>query len=187
MRASPELVTSILAGPPALGRTRLVAIDGPSGSGKSTFAARLAATLRPATAPVTTIHLDDLLDGWDDLPTMWPRVTTWLLDPIARGEPGRYQSYDWLNARFAPTWHEVPPGGVLILEGVSSARRAARPFLTAAVFVDAPADVRLARAVARDGEHLRPELLRWAAAEEEHFTTEGTRAYIEAHGTLITT
>jgi len=43
------------------------------------------------------------------------------------------------------------------------------------VWVDAPSDVRYARAMARDGEHYRPHWQRWAAQEESLFTADHTR------------
>jgi dephospho-CoA kinase len=43
------------------------------------------------------------------------------------------------------------------------------------VWVDAPADLRLARAVARDGEATRPLLERWAAGERDVLVREGAR------------
>jgi hypothetical protein len=64
---------------------------------------------------------------------------------------------------------------VLVIEGVSSARAEIRPELVASVFIDAPAGLRLARALARDGEHLRDHLLRWATTEEAHFSADRTR------------
>jgi hypothetical protein len=63
---------------------------------------------------------------------------------------------------------------VLLLEGVTAARAAARQRLTLSVFVAAPAELRLRRGIERDGEALRPHWLRWQADEERHFAADGT-------------
>jgi uridine kinase len=76
----------------------------------------------------------------------------------------------------------VPPAAVVLLEGVSSARRVIRPELSLAVFVCAPPDLRLARALARDGGHevaFRAYLERWRLAEDRHFADEDTAAYAD--------
>ncbi|MEV6525077.1 AAA family ATPase [Longispora sp. NPDC051575] len=170
-----ELARRVVRAEPRLGDVRVVAVDGPSGAGKTTFAERLAVAVAAEGAAVAVVHLDDLLDGWDDLPTMWPRVESLLLGPLREGRAARFRAYDWVAGEFAGPWREVDPGAVLILEGVSSGRAAVRGELVANVFVDAPEDVRLARVLARDGEELREPLRRWAEAEREHFAADGTR------------
>ena len=97
-----ELAALIMGRPARLGRTRLVAVDGFAGSGKSTFAERLA---RELGAPV--LHTDDLLEGWTDMVSFWPRLEAWVLDPLRQGRPGRYRRYDWLHQRFAERWHDI--------------------------------------------------------------------------------
>jgi hypothetical protein len=57
-----------------------------------------------------------------------------------------------------------------------------RAELALAVFVSAPRDLRLARGLARDGEELRPRLLRWLAAEDAHFAADRT---VEAADVLV--
>lgn len=164
------LAQQVLAGPPRLGRTRLVAVDGPSGAGKTIFAERLAAALDGA----PLVHTDDLLDGWADQFTFWPRLEEWVLGPLRAGRPGRYRRYDWHRHRFVPEWRAVPPAPVVILEGVGVARAAIRPELTLAVFVDAPAQLRLDRALARDGAALLPYLEQWRRGEDVHFRADAT-------------
>src|SRR4029450_9755076 len=66
----------------------------------------------------------------------------------------------------------IEPAPVVLMEGVSSARRVIRPELSLAAFVSAPADLRLRRALARDGDDsvaFRAYLERWRAREDEHF------------------
>ncbi len=175
VEAYAELARRVLAGPARLGRTRLVAVDGPSGAGKSRFAARLAAALaallggRPP-----LLHTDDLLDGWDDQVTFWPRLEEGVLAPLRNGEPGVYRRYSWVRKCFLPWPVPVPAAPVLVVEGVSAARAVVRPELTLAVFVTAPASLRLARAVARDGPEILPELRRWHEGERAHFAADET-------------
>jgi uridine kinase len=170
VEAYAELAQQVLARPPRLGRTRLVAVDGPSGAGKTLFAERLARALNGA----PLVHTDDLLNGWADQFTFWPRLEEWVLGPLRAGRPGRYRRYDWHRHQFAPEWTSVQPAPVVILEGVSVARAAIRPELTLAVFVDAPARLRLDRALARDGPTLLPYLEEWRRGENVHFRADAT-------------
>lgn len=176
-----ELGRRVLAGPARLGRTRLVAIDGPSGAGKTVFAARLADALAalPGGERPPVVHTDDLLDGWADQLTFWPRLDERVLAPLRAGRPGAYQRYDWARRCFLPHPVPVPPAPVVLLEGVSAARAAARPELTLAVFVTAPAKLRLRRAVERDGAAILPELRRWHAGERAHFAADGTAEAVD--------
>lgn len=169
-----ELAADVRARPPRLGGVRLVAVDGPSGAGKTVFAGRLAAA---SDAPV--VHTDDLLDGWDDQFTFWTRFEERVLTPLRSGRPARYQRYSWHRRRFTGPEVVVPPSPVVVVEGVSAARREIRPELTMAVFVQAPAELRLDRALSRDhGDDVAfaAYLERWRAAEDRHFTSDDTAA-----------
>jgi hypothetical protein len=115
------------------------------------------------------VHCDELLDGWSDMVTFWPRLDGWVLGPLRRGEAGSYRRYDWDSGAFEPQWRPVPVPDVLVLEGASCGRAAIRPELTMLVWVWAPPDLRLARCLRRDGEAIRPELLKWMGAEAAHF------------------
>jgi uridine kinase len=170
-----DLAARVLGAPVRLGAVRMVAVDGPAGSGKTTFAARLAGALREAGAGVAVVHTDDLLEGWADMVSFWPRLRQWVLEPLARGEPARFRRYDWVRGRFEDDWQDLPVPDVLVVEGVTSARAEAAPLLTLAVFVAAEADLRLARGLERDGEALRDEWLRWMEGESRHFAEDGTR------------
>lgn len=169
-----ELAEAVLGEPARLGPVRVVAVDGPAGSGKTTFAGRLAEALGAAGTGVSVLHIDDLLDGWGDLVTFWPRLERWVLAPLRRGEAAWYRRYDWVAERFSSDWRPVGVPDVLVLEGVSSARAAIRDELTLSVFVHADRESRLARGLARDGESLRGEWLRWMAGEDAHFLDDGT-------------
>jgi len=167
----PSVTAGILAAPPRLGRTRLVAIDGPSGSGKSVFAAALRDELG-----ATLISTDDFAI-WDDPVSWWPRLVDGVLTPIAAGRPGRYRKTEWTDGRPHPGAHvDVVVPGVLLVEGVSSGRRSVRPHLSYLIWCEHPDPAaRLARAVARDGAASRASLLTWQAFESGWFAVDGTK------------
>jgi uridine kinase len=171
-----DLVAAVMGRPARLGSVRLVAVDGPSGSGKTTFAARLAAAVRAVGASVAVVNTDDLLDGWDDMLTFWPRLEEWVLGPLRNGRPGAYRTYDWHAGRFSDGWRAVPVTDVLVLEGVTSARREIRADLTYLVWVTAPEELRVARSLARDGADTREALLAWTRAEATHFAADATES-----------
>jgi uridine kinase len=169
-----ELAAYAMKQPPRLGRVRLIAVDGRSGAGKTSFALRLAKRLD---APV--VHTDDLLDGWDDQFTFWSRLERLVLGPLRRGETATYRRYQWHRGEFGGPPVIIEPARAVVLEGVSAARREIRAELSLAVFVDAPPDLRLARALARDGDDslaFRAYLGRWRAAENRHFADDQTAA-----------
>lgn len=154
---------------PRLGPVRLVCVDGPAGSGKSTLARAIGEALA---APV--LHLDDLYEGWSGLDGVADRLQEQVLTPLAAGRPGRYQRYDWGAGRFAE-WHDVPVPAHLVLEGCGSAPRAVADRAVLVVWVEAPADLRLERGLARDGVDMRDHWLRWMGLEAVHFARERTR------------
>jgi uridine kinase len=162
----------ILATPARLGNVRLVVVDGPAGSGKTTYANALAAALDDA--PV--VHMDDLFGGWSGalVPDVWHRLEMQILAPLRDGNTARYQTYDWGAEEFA-AWVDVPRHHALLLEGVGSAARAVDPWAVTRVWVEAPAGVRLARGIARDGAAMHHEWLRFQETEDAHFATDGTR------------
>ena len=169
-----DLAVEIGRRPPKLGPVKLVAIDGPSGAGKTRFAENLA---KAANAPI--VHTDDLLNGWDDQFTFWPRLEQQILSKLRNGEPARYQRYQWHEKQFGGPHVTVEPADVVLLEGVSAARRAIRAELSLAVFVVAPPELRFQRALARDGDDsvaFRAYLERWRAAEDRHFAEDQTAA-----------
>ena len=166
-----DIAARVRAAAPLLGRTRLVCIDGPAGSGKTTLAGRLAVALGPGTA---VLHMDDLYAGWT-LTGAFGRLAAGVLRPLAEGTPGAHHRYDWHAARFSEAATPVPVPDVLVVEGCGSCPRAADPWAVLRVWVEAPAEVRLARGLARDGAALEPQWRRWLLTEQAEFAAEGTR------------
>jgi len=167
-----ELAALVRSRPPRLGGVRLVAVDGPTGAGKTWFADRLAKVLD---APV--VHTDELLDGWDDQFTFWPRLEELVLEPLRHGRAARYQRYQWDRHGFGGRSVRVEPADAVLIEGVSSARRVIRAELSFSIFVTAPAGLRVSRVLARDdGDDLafRAYLERWRLAEDRQFAEDGT-------------
>jgi uridine kinase len=162
-----DLALEVRSRPPRLGSTRLVAVDGPGGAGKSTYAVRLAAACE-----AQLLHTDDFA-SWDTPIQWWPRLEEEVLAPLAADRPARYQRYDWVQKSLAQ-WRTINPGGVLILEGVSSARAAVRDRLSYSVWVDAPRAIRLSRGLARDGEEAKPLWDQWMSVEDAHFAADRT-------------
>lgn len=151
--------------PPTLGTGRLVCIDGPAGSGKTTLASALSAP---------TVHMDDLFQGWAGLDDV-DRVVLGILTPLAEGRAGRYRRWDWAADRPAEE-HVVPPGPLLVLEGVASGNHAWSELCTVLVFLDSDPTTRLARGMTRDGEQMRERWEKWMVDEQTVFDREGTRA-----------
>jgi uridine kinase len=167
------VLTTTLSRSPTLGGARLVCVDGPTGSGKSTLGEAIHAAAAGSTRS-DLVHLDDLLDGWGGLPDVAGTLARDVLAPLREGRPGRYRRYDWHQRRFTESV-VVDAVDLLVVEGVGSGASAYAEDITTLVWVDAPADLRLARGVARDGEAVRPELLAWMAREEDHLRRERSR------------
>jgi uridine kinase len=156
------------AAPARCGPVRLVAVDGPGGAGKSVLADRLAHHL----GGVPVIHTDDFA-SWDEPIHWWHRLEHDVLGPLERGEPVRYQAYDW-SARQLGDWRELTLSDVVVLEGVSSARREVAARLSLAIWVERPRVVRLARGLDRDGVDMRPQWEAWMAEEDAHYAVNRT-------------
>jgi uridine kinase len=65
---------------------------------------------------------------------------------------------------------------VLIVEGCGSSPRSLDPWTSLRIWVEAPAALRVARGLARDGAGVEPQWRRWQATEAAEFAREGTRA-----------
>jgi uridine kinase len=146
-----------------------VAIDGRGGSGKTTLAGQLAARL----PGVTVVHTDDFarghvggrlpVSGWEH-----KRFYEQVAAPLLDDRPGRYQRYDW-DAQPLDDRIDVPCEGILVVEGVSSTRVELLVPWDATIWVETPTDERLARGIARDGEHMRDQWEQVWEVEEDAY------------------
>jgi uridine kinase len=159
-----ELLSRIGRLRPSAGRAILLAIDGRGASGKSSLAEAVAKNLRH----VTVVHTDDLAlnRGWD-----WQRLQEQVLEPIINNQQGRYQRYDWDTGGMAE-WHDVPVGGLLILEGVYSMRRELGDIWDLTIWVECAKPARLNRALERDGKEMMPTWINVWEVQEDRYVKE---------------
>ena len=124
-------------------RLTLVGIGGHGAAGKTTLARMV-----PGAQIVST---DEFWDGEGfDL----DRLEREVVAPLGRGEAATFASYDWA-AQETRGSRTVEPTGVVVVEGVCALHRKLRDAYAVRVWVEASYDVRLARAIARDGEAAR--------------------------------
>lgn len=140
----------------------ILIIDGRSGSGKTELANALIA-LRPA----QLLRLDDVYQGWSGL-----AAASRALPGILRD--GRWQRWDWATSALAE-WHAIDTSAPLVVEGSGALTHATRELADLAVWVEHPAAVRKARALAREPD-FEDHWDEWAAQEDEHERAENPRA-----------
>jgi uridine kinase len=100
------------------------------------------------------------------------RLRAQLLSPLLAGQAARYQVWDW-DLDLGGEWVDVAPGRVVVIEGVSSTRAEVGAPWDLTIWVDAPRELRLARAVERDGAALLPRWLdEWMPSEEAYAARE---------------
>ncbi len=124
-----------------------------------------------------TVVSTDLLATWEHPLDWWPLLEQHLLAPLAAGIAAELPVVQWVLGHPRPGGSvHVPAVDVLVLEGVSSGRRAVADRLSALIWVEVPDSARrLERAVERDGEAMRPFLARWQRDEQLHFRDDRTR------------
>jgi para-aminobenzoate synthetase len=165
-----ELAQAVRARQPACGRLTVVAVDGPSGAGKTELADGLAKALG-----ATVLRVDDLVPGWRVLAEMPPALARDVLAPLSLGQLPTARRWDWALGRPGDVVR-LDPDRYLVLDGCGSGARVVRPFLSLLLWVDAPCDLRYARAMARDGDVYEPWWDVWAEQERAHFAAEQTMA-----------
>ena len=146
-------------------RPMLVGIVGGSGSGKTSVAVELVKRLQRKTVATLLLDMDayyaplEVVQGrFGELPVNWDHPHAFDLELMAahlsalhRGESIRKPRYDFtLSDRTG--WEEpVPPGQVVILEGLLLfALPELRDLLDVKIFVDTDADIRILRRIRRD-------------------------------------
>lgn len=149
------------------GQSRWVGVDGWGAAGKSTLAGTIAAAVPGA----TVVHIDDFaspaIPEWD-----WDRFDAQVVTPLLAGQSARYQCWDWATDAGAE-WRAIEPGRVVVVEGVSSTRHEVRAPWALIVWVEAQREVRLQRALARDGAAMVPRWLDdWLPSEEAYVARE---------------
>ena len=156
------------------GETTWVGVDGFGGAGKSSLADAMAAAV-PRTS---IVRVDDFwgpsIPEWD-----WPRFRAQVLRPLLAGRPARYQIWDW-EADAGGEWREVAAGRVVVVEGVSSTRSKAGVPWDLTVWVDAPRELRLQRALERDGPAMMSRWLDdWIPSEEAYAARERPESRVD--------
>lgn len=156
---------------------RVVCVDGPAGAGKTTLAAAVAGTAGATGSDVRILHMDDLYDGWRGVLGVGARVGSLLWSLQTTASAG-YRRYDWHLGAYAEQ-HHVPLPDLLVLEGVGCYDPAYADLVTLLVWVEAPREVRLARGLERDGEHLRERWAEFLADEERVHTRTGAHEHAD--------
>jgi uridine kinase len=149
------------------GLTTFVGIDGPGAAGKSALAARIAAAVPGAVVVAVDDFSGPQFAEWD-----WARFIRQVRDPLLTGRTARYQRWDWHRDEGAE-WHDLQPGSMVVVEGVSSTRHEAAVPWHLSLWVDTPREVRLRRAVRRDGASmLATWLTAWMPSEEAYIAAQ---------------
>lgn len=164
----------------------LIAIDGPAGSGKTSLANQLSNQL----SSVTTIHMDDLYNGWEDAltTTLTRNLKEWVINPLTQRQSVNYQKFDWSINQYGSSV-EVRDIKLLILEGVGAAQAIIRENADLTIWIEVGPQIGLARVLNRDGDQLLPYMLKWQERESAHFlkdqTKENCQIFVDGSNTQI--
>ncbi|MFJ6835706.1 uridine kinase [Streptomyces sp. NPDC091209] len=159
----------------------LIAVDGMGGSGKSTLAAAVAGL-----GEATVVHGDDFYrpmaaderagltpaEGYDRY-FDWQRLRDEVLTPLVSGRDALYRRYDWSTGALAADGPcAVARGGLVLVEGVYTARPELAGHYGLVVYVDTPPAESMRRLRARGDDHGPIDWeARWRLAEEYYLTT----------------
>lgn len=143
--------------------TRWIGVDGKGATGKTSLAARIAAALPGS----VIVHIDDFarpdLRGWERA-----RFVRQVLEPLLAGRPAHYQRWDF-DRNAGAGWHTVPTGLPVVVEGVSSTDMRVGVPWDFTIWIDVPYEIRLARALERDGpEMMERWLTDWMPSEDAY-------------------
>jgi uridine kinase len=168
------------------GAAAVLGITGAAGSGKSALARKLEARLG-----ALVLSTDDYLPDYDGLPReLWDHPDSSDLGLLAEhltllgaGRAVRvpvwsFHAHARVGERAVGPVEARGRGAVVIVEGIHALAERVRPALHAGVFVEAPAEVRLARILAREATGERG----WGAEESARFFREHQEPAWRAHG-----
>ncbi|WP_052436620.1 hypothetical protein [Georgenia sp. SUBG003] len=129
---------------------------------------------------VVVLALESAYRGWHGLAVGLGAVVSGVLEPLSRGVPGSVRTYDWNRGALGERLTVPAPGDpmpvVVLVEGCGAGSAVCAPFVDVLVWLDAPADVRRERALARDNgswAHLWDD---WAAQERALLDARDARA-----------
>jgi uridine kinase len=129
----------------------MVGIGGFGASGKTTFAG-LVSKSHPKAQIVAT---DEFFDGESfDL----DRLRTDVVDVLRTRKPATYRPWNWATGTTGDE-RLIKPRGLVVIEGVCALHEMFRDQYAVRIWIDTPADIRLERAIARDGESSREQWL----------------------------
>ena len=153
---------------------QIILIDGPAGSGKTTLSYQLSAEL-----DCQVVHLDDHYNGWDEaLGSGLTKTLLLIVENFVNGRASLIPKFNWHLAKFDGA-KEIPPGEILIIEGVGSGQSQIRPFATKLYWVETEPDIGLARVLERDGADYEEQIKLWQMREANHFQVERTREFAD--------
>lgn len=135
-----DLVTKITS-LPTRRDTRLIAIDGRGGSGKSTLANKLQEKI----PKVEIVHLDDFAYPNTDRQRLLDQV----IIPLEENRSAKYQRFDWGSKKLAE-WHEIQPGGIVIIEGVSTLHDILYKHFDYKIWIECAPEIGFQRGLERD-------------------------------------
>ena len=159
----------------------LIAIDGMGGSGKSTLASAVAGL-----GGAAVVHGDDFYRPMDaderagltpaqgyDRYFDWQRLRDEVLTPLTAGRDAGYRRYDWSTGALATDGSlAVARDGIVVVEGVYTARPELADHYDLVVYVDTPPDESLRRLRVRGDDHGPIDWeARWRLAEEHYLAT----------------
>lgn len=156
----------------------VVLIDGASGTGKTTLAAELAARW-PENRAVSVIHMDDLYGGWTGLAAGILALEEGFFASRQKGDDAHLRTYNWGSGQWedGPT---IPAHVDVIVEGCGAFGAAQAPTTDVRIWLDAPLDLRRARALSRGGEDFQQHWDEW----EQQFQQYENRAHPSSFGSL---
>jgi len=149
----------------------IIGIDGVAGSGKTTLSLNLQRDLGNS----QIIHMDDLYEGWSDplSAALSERVVKQILEPITSNESATYDRFNWSKQLFDEQI-KIVPSKYVILEGVGAGQKCFRNYLTNLIWVSCDPKTGFERVLARDGQHLRNQMIIFLKDQNKHFSAELT-------------